>query len=199
MGGAVVIVGGGNSAGQAALYLASHSARVTLLVRGDDLRQGMSRYLADQLQRDPNVEILHHAQVRELIANGQLRGVIVEDDQTGERRELEARALFIFIGADPQASWLGGQLALDDDGLALTGAVRAVLDFPAQQRAQGVLPVAQPVPCPARHPRVLRPSRCPCSQKGQHSVGTGPDRSQSTRLNGMKGSPVRWDHRQHAT
>jgi thioredoxin reductase (NADPH) len=83
----------------------------------------MSRYLADRLERDPSVEILHHAQVRELIVNGQLRGVIVEDNQTGERRELDARALFIFIGADPQARWLGDQLALDDDGFVLTGAV----------------------------------------------------------------------------
>jgi thioredoxin reductase (NADPH) len=123
MGGPVVIVGGGNSAGQAALYLAGHAARVYLLVRGDDLRQDMSRYLADQLQRDPNVEILRHTEVRELIADTELRGVIAEDSQTGERRTLEARALFVFIGADPQTRWLGDQLALDDDGFVLTGAV----------------------------------------------------------------------------
>jgi thioredoxin reductase (NADPH) len=122
-GGPVVVVGGGNSAGQAALYLARHATQVYLLVRGGDLRQGMSRYLADQLQRDPGVEILHRTEVRELVADGELRGVVAEDNQTGERRTLEARALFVFIGADPQVSWLGDQLALDDDGFVLTGAV----------------------------------------------------------------------------
>ncbi len=122
MGGPVVIVGGGNSAGQAALYLTKHAARVYLLVRGGDLSQGMSRYLADQLQRDPGVEILHRTEVRELVADGELRGVVAEG-QTGERRTLEARALFVFIGADPHVRWLGDQLALDDDGFVLTGAV----------------------------------------------------------------------------
>jgi thioredoxin reductase (NADPH) len=124
-GGPVVIVGGGNSAGQAALYLARHAARTYLLVRGGDLRQGMSRYLADQLQRDPGVEILHRTEVRELIADGELRGVVAEDNQTGERRILQARALFVFIGADPQTRWLEDQLALDDRGFVLTGTVLA--------------------------------------------------------------------------
>jgi thioredoxin reductase (NADPH) len=119
----VVIVGGGNSAGQAALYLARHAAKVYLLIRGGDLSQGMSRYLADQLQRDPGVEILHHTEVRELVADGELRGVVAEDNQTGERRTLQARALFVFIGADPHVGWLGDQLALDDEGFIRTGAI----------------------------------------------------------------------------
>jgi thioredoxin reductase (NADPH) len=127
-GGPVVIVGGGNSAGQAALYLARHATRAYLLIRGGDLSQGMSRYLADQLQQDPNVEILHHTEVRELLADGELRGVVAEDNQTGQRRTLEARALFIFIGADPQTRWLGDQLALDDDGFILTGTVLAAAE-----------------------------------------------------------------------
>jgi thioredoxin reductase (NADPH) len=125
MGGPVVIVGGGNSAGQAALYLARHATRAYLLIRGGDLSQGMSRYLADQLQQGPNVEILHHTEVRELLADGELRGVVTEDNQTGQRRTLEARALFVFIGADPQTRWLADQLALDDDGFILTGAIPA--------------------------------------------------------------------------
>jgi thioredoxin reductase (NADPH) len=123
MGGPVVVVGSGNSAGQAALYLARHAARVYLLVRGDDLRKDMSRYLADQLQRDPSVEILHRTEVRELVADGELRGVVAEDNQTGQRRTLQARALFVFIGAEPHVHWLGDQLALDNDGFVLTGAV----------------------------------------------------------------------------
>jgi thioredoxin reductase (NADPH) len=127
-GGPVVIVGGGNSAGQAALYLARHATRAYLLIRGGDLSQGMSRYLADQLQQDPNVEILHHTEVRELLADGELRGVVAEDNQTGQRRTLEARALFIFIGGDPQTRWLADQLALDDDGFILTGTVLAAAE-----------------------------------------------------------------------
>jgi thioredoxin reductase (NADPH) len=121
--GPVAIVGSGNSAGQAALYLARHTARVYLLVRGDDLRKDMSRYLADQLQRDPGVEILPHTEVRELVAEGELRGVTAEDNQTGQRRTLEARALFVFIGADAHTGWLGNQVALDNDGFVLTGAI----------------------------------------------------------------------------
>lgn len=66
----------------------------------------MSRYLADQLQRDPGVEILRHTEVRELIADTGLHGVVAEDNQTGERRTLQARALFVFTGADPHARWL---------------------------------------------------------------------------------------------
>jgi len=125
MGGPVVIVGGGNSTGQAALYLARHAARVYLLIRGGDISRSMSRYLADQLQRNPGVEILHHTEIRELVTDGELRGVIAEDNETAERRTLEARALFVFIGAGPQVGWLGDQLALDDDGFVLTGAIPA--------------------------------------------------------------------------
>ena len=120
-GGPVVIVGGGNSAGQAALYLARHAAMVYLLVRSGDLRQSMSRYLADQLRREPSVEILHRTEVRELVADGELCGVVAEDNQSGARRILDARAMFVFVGADPQVSWLGDQLALDDGGFVLTG------------------------------------------------------------------------------
>jgi thioredoxin reductase (NADPH) len=83
----------------------------------------MSRYLADQLQRDPGVEILHHTEIRELIANGEVRGAAAEDSRTGERRILEARALFVFIGADPQTRWLEDQFALDGAGFVVTGAV----------------------------------------------------------------------------
>jgi thioredoxin reductase (NADPH) len=119
----VVVVGGGNSAGQAALYLAQHAAKVYLLIRGGDLSQGMSRYLADQLQRDASVEILRHTEVRELVADAELREVVTEDNQTGVRRTLQARALFVFIGADPHVRWLEDQLALDDEGFILTGAI----------------------------------------------------------------------------
>jgi len=118
----VAIVGGGNSAGQATLYLAQHASRVRLLIRDGDLGKNMSRYLVDQIARHPRVEVLRYTEVRELLGDdGQLTGVIVEDNRTGERRTLAATLLFVFIGAQPCTSWLGGNLAVDERGFLLTG------------------------------------------------------------------------------
>jgi thioredoxin reductase (NADPH) len=117
----VVVVGGGNSAGQATLFLAQHAARVRLVVREDSLERDMSRYLADRIERNPAVEVLLHTEVRELVGERALEAVVVEDDRTGERRPVEARALFVFIGADPCTGWLVGQVALDRKGFVLTG------------------------------------------------------------------------------
>jgi thioredoxin reductase (NADPH) len=120
----VAVVGGGNSAGQATVFLAEHAAKVRLLIRGNDLRENMSRYLADRIEQCP-VEILLHTEVRELVGNGVLEGLVVEDNRTKERRRLDARALFVFIGAKPHTRWLEGRLAVDDHGFVLTGAAAA--------------------------------------------------------------------------
>jgi thioredoxin reductase (NADPH) len=118
----VVVVGGGNSAGQAALYLAQHAAAVRLLIRHDDLGRDMSRYLVDQIERDPRVEVLRHAEACELVGrDGRLEAVIAEDTHTGVRQALEASLLFVFIGAQPCTGWLAGRLALDDHGYVHTG------------------------------------------------------------------------------
>ena len=117
----VVIVGGGNSAGQAATFLASRAARISLVVRDADLRARMSRYLADRLERSRSVEILLHCEVRGLIGARTLEAVEVEDIGTGQRSSLATRFLFVFIGADPAGDWLAGQLARDDHGFILTG------------------------------------------------------------------------------
>jgi thioredoxin reductase (NADPH) len=117
----VAVVGGGNSAGQAAVFLARHAPRVHLVAREDDLGENMSRYLVDRIQRTPAIEILLHTEVRELVGDKRLKAIVVEDNRTAERRTLEARALFVFIGAEPHARWLGDQLALDDRGYILTG------------------------------------------------------------------------------
>jgi thioredoxin reductase (NADPH) len=121
VGGPVIVVGGGNSAGQAALFLTEHASRVHLVVRGKELEEDMSRYLVDQLRRHPRVEIHHHSEVREVIGDGTLDAVVIEDNLTGARRTLDARAMFVFIGAEPHVRWLGDQLALDDHGFILTG------------------------------------------------------------------------------
>jgi thioredoxin reductase (NADPH) len=118
----IAIVGGGNSAGQATVFLSRYARRVRLLIRSGDLGQSMSRYLADRIQRLPNVEILYRTEVRELVGKRTLEGLVVENNQTGERSTLDARALFVFIGADPNAGWLGDAVRLDEKGFVLTGA-----------------------------------------------------------------------------
>jgi thioredoxin reductase (NADPH) len=117
----VAVVGGGNSAGQATLFLAPQTPRVHLLVRGGKLTEDMSRYLADRIERTPNIEVLLHTEVRQLRGEDTLEALEVEDNRTGEWRTLEARALFIFIGAEPHTGWLKDRLAVDDHGFIVTG------------------------------------------------------------------------------
>ena len=117
----VVVVGGGNSAGQACLFLAKHAAPVRLLVRGDDLGKDMSRYLVDQIERSKGVEVHLNTEVRELVGDRVLEAVVAEDNRTGTRRTIEAKAMFVFIGAAPGTQWLGDEVALDDQGFVLTG------------------------------------------------------------------------------
>src|SRR5581483_8251891 len=118
----VVVVGGGNSAGQASLFLAKHAARVRLIARCEDLHQDMSRYLVDQIEKRPDIEVMLHTEVRELVGEkGNLEAVIAEDSHTGERSTIEAKAMFVFIGASPHVGWLADQLALDDHGYVVTG------------------------------------------------------------------------------
>jgi thioredoxin reductase (NADPH) len=117
----VVIVGGGNSAGQAAMFLSRHVTQCHLLIRGGDLGKSMSRYLVDQIERNNWIEVVTHAQVVELQGEGELRRVTVEDTRSGERSDMRARALFVFIGASPHTEWLQGQLATDRGGFLLTG------------------------------------------------------------------------------
>jgi thioredoxin reductase (NADPH) len=139
---AVVVVGGGNSAGQAAVFLAAHTRHVYLLVRRGDLAATMSRYLTDQIARHPNIEVLAHTEVAALHGDGRLHGLTVTDRRDGTRRDLDARALFVFIGADPHTEWLHGVLALDRSGFILTGR-----DAPAPDGQDiGRLPLETTVP-----------------------------------------------------
>jgi thioredoxin reductase (NADPH) len=121
LGDPVVVVGGGNSAGQATVFLSHHAAQVTLVVREPELGVNMSRYLAERIGRLENVEVLLRHEVRELRGDGCLDAVVAENGATGERRTVPAKALFVFIGARPCTEWLDGQVALDDGGYILTG------------------------------------------------------------------------------
>lgn len=117
----VVIVGGGNSAGQAAMFLSRHAGHCRLLIRGGDLGKSMSRYLVHQIERNDLVEVVTHAQVVELEGERELEAVTIADSRSGERSQAAARALFVFIGASPHTEWLQDQLATDRSGFLLTG------------------------------------------------------------------------------
>nr|WP_227463108.1 MULTISPECIES: cyclic nucleotide-binding domain-containing thioredoxin-disulfide reductase [unclassified Nocardia] len=126
----VAIVGGGNSAGQATVFLADRVSHVDLLIRGGDLGKSMSRYLVDQIERHPRVTVHRNTEIREVHGEKYLDEIVVENNHTGARDTLRVRALFVFIGAVPHTGWLADTIALDDHGFVLTGmdAVRARAD-----------------------------------------------------------------------
>jgi thioredoxin reductase (NADPH) len=117
----VIVVGGGNSAGQAAMFLSQRAGTVYILIRGEDLARTMSRYLIDRIRSTPNIRLLVHTEIRELLGETRLEGVVAENNQTGERFTIGAGAVFAFIGASPHTEWLNGNIRLDSDGFILTG------------------------------------------------------------------------------
>jgi thioredoxin reductase (NADPH) len=117
----VYVVGGANSAGQAALHLARFAARVTLLVRGESLAAGMSDYLITQLQATPNIQVRLRTRVVDGRGVDRLEALTLEDGGTGRREEAAAAAVFVLIGAEPHTAWLGGVLQRDERGYLLTG------------------------------------------------------------------------------
>jgi thioredoxin reductase (NADPH) len=126
----VAVVGGGNSAGQAALYLAGRTRRVYLLIRGAALSKSMSNYLVKRVTEAENVELLANTEVRELVGEDSLEGIVVETGRSGACRTLGTRSLFVFIGAKANTGWLRGAVELDERGFVLTGEAldRSVLD-----------------------------------------------------------------------
>jgi thioredoxin reductase (NADPH) len=116
----VVVVGAGNSAGQAIVFLSRYASRVHVLLRGQDLGASMSRYLVDRVQGLENVTVHKGAVVTGLEGNGQLSAVQVRNGK-GERQTFETNSLYLFIGADPNSHWLHGCVDLDKKGFVLTG------------------------------------------------------------------------------
>jgi thioredoxin reductase (NADPH) len=117
----VAIVGGGNSAGQAAMFLSQTSADVRLIIRGDTLATSMSRYLIDQIERHPRITVQPRTQVTALLGTDELEGLQLLDTDRRQTSVLAVRGLFVFIGAQPATGWLASQLAEDAHGFLLTG------------------------------------------------------------------------------
>jgi len=117
-----VIVGGGNSAGQAALHLQRYAADVTVVIRTPDLSTSMSRYLIDEIEASPTITVVPNADVVDGGGDGWLSEVVVADRTTGERRSIPADGLFAMIGAQPHTTWLPEAVVRDPWGFLLTGA-----------------------------------------------------------------------------
>jgi thioredoxin reductase (NADPH) len=117
----VVLVGGGNSAGQGAMYLSRHASTVHVVIRGNDLRENMSRYLVDRIGKTPNIHVHRHYVVDAVDGDEQVQGVRLRSLNGGGPIDIATRALFLFIGAKPRTGWLKGCVQLDRSGFVLTG------------------------------------------------------------------------------
>jgi thioredoxin reductase (NADPH) len=117
----VILVGGGNSAGQAAVYLSQSAHKVFLLVRGDDLCKSMSSYLAHRIMNTPNIELRRCTEVVGMNGDGHLSSVEILNKTTGERKTMAAAALFSFIGASPRTGWLPPEIERDEKDFVRTG------------------------------------------------------------------------------
>jgi thioredoxin reductase (NADPH) len=120
--GNAAVIGGGNSAGQAVMFLAEHTAKVTLLLRGGDLRKSMSEYLARRIERHERIEVIRHVEVDAIEGDGAITGLRLRDVREGGFREIDCSAVFVFIGARPRTEWMPPSIALDSKGFIITGA-----------------------------------------------------------------------------
>ncbi|MCC9654339.1 FAD-dependent oxidoreductase [Rhodopirellula halodulae] len=116
-----IVVGGGNSAGQAAMYLSRHASSVKMLLRGDDLRKSMSDYLANRIEKTDAIEVLFNTEIQALGGEQQLEQVVIGNSSSGDQQAVACSGVFIFVGAKPHTDWLPEGVALDDHGFVLTG------------------------------------------------------------------------------
>jgi thioredoxin reductase (NADPH) len=140
----VVLVGGGNSAGQAAVFLAGHARKVLLLIRGDDLYKNMSSYLVRRIEQTANIELLCNTTIRRMRGDGHLTAVDIVNDKTGEERTLETPAVFSFIGAVPRTDWLPPEIERDAKGFVQTGSVLAKSPYWTARRQPFLLETSRP-------------------------------------------------------
>jgi thioredoxin reductase (NADPH) len=133
----VLVVGGGNSAGQAAIYLAQNNCSVTIAIRRQDLTQSMSQYLIERIDADPKIDLITGVEVQALTGRDHLEGATLVHKQTGREHEIACAGLFCFIGALPATAWLDGCVLLDNDGFILTD---RQLPGPFSAETTGALP-----------------------------------------------------------
>jgi thioredoxin reductase (NADPH) len=117
----VYIVGGANSAGQAAMYFSKYARRVVMLVRGDSLSSSMSQYLIDEIKKTKNIHVEPHTEVVEAHGDQHLEAISILCSDSGGTERVPASGLFIFIGAEPRTDWLGGVVERDERGFVLSG------------------------------------------------------------------------------
>ena len=117
----VFVIGGANSAGQAAMHFSKYARSVTMLVRGDSLTKSMSQYLIDQIEATENITVRTQTSVMEVKGDHNLEAIVLVDSQTGAIETVSATSLFIFIGARPQTDWLDGVVERDGNGFILAG------------------------------------------------------------------------------
>lgn len=117
----VYIVGGANSAGQAAMFFSQYARRVIMLVRGSSLQTSMSQYLIDQIRRTENIQVEVNSQIIEVFGEDHLEAISVRCSTTEEAQKVSTNSLFIFIGAAPGTDWLTGVVERDEKGFLLTG------------------------------------------------------------------------------
>jgi thioredoxin reductase (NADPH) len=140
---AVMVIGGGNSAGQAAIYLGQSNCSVTIAIRRDALTETMSQYLIERIEADPKIDLMTGVEVRALDGEDRLQHVTLESTATGTRQTIPCSGLFCFIGARPATTWLGDAVALDRDGFVLTD---RQLPENSAGSSSGVLPFETSVP-----------------------------------------------------
>ena len=140
----VVLVGGGNSAGQAAVFLAANASKVLLLIRGDDLGQHMSSYLVRRIEQTANIEVLRNTTVRRMRGDGHLGSVEIINNKTGQDRTVETPALFEFIGAVPRTDWLPTEIDRDAKGFVRTGTALAQSPHWTSRRQPFLLETSRP-------------------------------------------------------
>lgn len=142
----VFVIGGGNSAGQAALHLAKWARHVTVLVRSQSLADSMSDYLIREVDAAPNVDVRYSVQVAEGTGTDHLESLVLQDRQTGQRQRVPSDGLFILIGSKPRTEWLGQSVARDRWGFTLTG--QDMLDDPGAFWRAGRPPLPQETSLP---------------------------------------------------
>jgi thioredoxin reductase (NADPH) len=139
---AIALVGAGNSAGQAAVYLAGQGAKVKMIVRGADLGATMSRYLVDRIEGNSNIEVVTRASISGLEGSDGILQTVRYRQAAGEEKSDPIRHLFLFIGAEPNTDWLAGAgIALDPKGFVLTGADAGLDHHPLETSRRGVFAI----------------------------------------------------------